>query len=95
MLLGIFCDGAVEGLMKIKWGNMVSLSEQQLVGCTKLGNPGCNFNSMEHAFQYIGSVRGSQIHGFERVPANYEKTLLKAVTKQPLSISIEATAPGF
>ncbi|CAA7047467.1 unnamed protein product [Microthlaspi erraticum] len=109
---------AVEGLTKIARGNLISLSEQQLVDCDRSRNYGCKGGSMEEAFRYMaqsggvssenaypfqvkdGTCRSSikpvmKIRGFQRVPQNNEHALLQAVSKQPVSVSIDASAASF
>ncbi|CAN8313545.1 unnamed protein product [Cochlearia groenlandica] len=57
---------AVEGLMKIARGNIISLSEQQLVDCDKPYNNGCKGGSISEAFKYI--VRNQGISSEETYP---------------------------
>ncbi|KAG7593253.1 Peptidase C1A papain C-terminal [Arabidopsis thaliana x Arabidopsis arenosa] len=109
---------AVEGLTKIVGGNLVSLSEQQLLDCDRERDNGCNGGIMSDAFSYIIKNRGiaseasypyqetegtcrynakpsAWIRGFQTVPSNNERALLEAVSRQPVSVSIDADGPGF
>ncbi|KAJ7947072.1 Cysteine Protease [Quillaja saponaria] len=50
---------AVEGAVKIKTGNLIPLSEQQLIDCTtNNGNHGCGGGYMDQAFDYIIQNQG-------------------------------------
>ncbi|CAN0890150.1 Senescence-specific cysteine protease SAG39 [Linum grandiflorum] len=111
---------AVEGLMKISTGKLVSLSEQELIDCDRSSNDqGCNGGFMDDAFQYVKSKglttesnypytaadgtcnavktnpSSAKINGFEDVPANDEKSLLKAAANQPISVAIDASGSAF
>ncbi|XVF79012.1 hypothetical protein PTKIN_Ptkin14bG0185000 [Pterospermum kingtungense] len=110
---------ATEGITKITTGNLVSLSEQQVLECS--GNKNCcGGGSKTDAFTYIMqnhglatqdsypyhakqgtcntekvTSQGSDISKYAMVPPNNEKELLKAVSNQPVAVSIEAAGLDF
>ncbi|CAO2151971.1 unnamed protein product, partial [Urochloa humidicola] len=44
---------AVEGIHQISTGELVSLSEQQVLDCSTNGKNGCDGGFMDNAFQYM------------------------------------------
>ncbi|XP_039171807.1 probable cysteine protease RDL6 [Eucalyptus grandis] len=77
---------AVEGIHKIVTGDLIPLSEQELVDCD-LHSRGCTSG--------FSSERVATIDDYKRVPVNNEKALAKAVAHQPVSMSINASNLGF
>ncbi|KAL7246515.1 hypothetical protein ACSBR2_001576 [Camellia fascicularis] len=54
------CVAAMEGINQLKNGNLISLSEQELVDCN-VDNNGCEGGSMDTAFQFIKQNNGLTI----------------------------------
>lgn len=120
--------GALEGAYYIKYGDLKSFSEQQLVDCDSLKNGGkdhgCNGGLMDNAFSWISKNGGlctedsypyvsgvtkdrgdcktscsiiseSKITKFVDVKPSSDSDFVEALSRQPLSIAIEADQREF
>ncbi|KAI3934659.1 hypothetical protein MKX01_012199 [Papaver californicum] len=82
----------MEGITQLTTGKLTSLSEQELVDCdTKGEDQGCegSCNTKKAA------THAASVNGYEDVPANNEASLLKAASKQPVSVAIDASGQDF
>ncbi|KAF2295347.1 hypothetical protein GH714_032627 [Hevea brasiliensis] len=76
---------AVEGINKIVTGELISLSEQELVDCDRSYDAGCNGGLMDNAFQFIlqnGGIDTEQDYPYLAVDGTCDPTKVnnKAVT---------------
>ena len=111
--------GAIEGAWAIAKGQLVDLSEQQLVDCATglaYGSHGCNGGQMDGAFKYVAEHGQCALSAYPYtakdgtctkcspvasisscadVETNNQLALKSAVSKQPVSVAIEADTRYF
>ncbi|KAB8117169.1 hypothetical protein EE612_058850 [Oryza sativa] len=81
---------AMEGIVKLSTGKLISLSEQELVDCDVDGNDhGCEGGEMDGAFQFILS------NGGLTAEANYPYTAEDGQCKTTAAASVAASIRGY
>ncbi|WZZ20426.1 hypothetical protein YC2023_121813 [Brassica napus] len=84
--------GAVEGINKIVTGDLISLSEQELVDCDTSYNEGCNGGLMDYAFEFIiknGGIDTEEDYPYKGVDGRCDQTRVSVLffnnnSKQPV-----------
>nr|GEX89357.1 low-temperature-induced cysteine proteinase-like [Tanacetum cinerariifolium] len=79
--------GAVEGINQIITGDMIAVSEQELVDCDTSYNQGCNGGLMDYAFQFI--IKNGGIDTEEDYPYTGRDGKCDATRKNAKVVSID------
>ncbi|GKB50008.1 low-temperature-induced cysteine proteinase-like protein [Tanacetum coccineum] len=79
--------GAVEGINQIVTGDMIAVSEQELVDCDTSYNQGCNGGLMDYAFQFI--IKNGGIDTEEDYPYTGRDGKCDATRKNAKVVSID------
>ena len=72
--------GNVEGQWKIRRGQLLSLSEQELVDCDTIDN-GCNGGLPENAYKQLVKLGGTQFQNYNFL-LKYQGYILKHIYKK-------------
>jgi hypothetical protein len=84
--------GAIEGINAIKTGELLPLSEQELVDCDRTYNQGCNGGLMDYAFEFIianGGIDTEQDYPYTGFNGrcNFTKVMNLSLSVSPLNPS--------
>ncbi|RQW15005.1 hypothetical protein EHS17_16055, partial [Rhodobacteraceae bacterium CH30] len=79
--------GAVEGINQIVTGDLISVSEQELVDCDTSYNQGCNGGLMDYAFEFI--IKNGGIDTEEDYPYTGRDGRCDATRKNAKVVSID------